>query len=245
MAALRRALDGAGLDHSLRYAAMYATDTSVDEVDFPRRGARPHPGSSSGTCSATKLLRQACLDMDGLVVRRSGNARQRRRPPGTRCSCATPNRCSSPASPWAGWSRRAWSATGPRPRSGWLATASPTTTCSCSTTPTVPPGAGWEPTAPFKADVYRRSGASLFLESSVRQAIEIAELSRREVVCTDTMQLIRPGHRPVSRGSAAAPQILACPHPGGEESAQPPGPGASEGHRRASLSDGHVPTLRG
>lgn len=44
-----------------------------------------------------------------------------------------------------------------------------------------------------KASVYRRIDASLFVESDIRQAVEIAELARRPVLCIDTMQMIRPG----------------------------------------------------
>ena len=54
-----------------------------------------------------------------------------------------------------------------------------------------------------KARVYRESGALLFVESDVRQAVEIAELSRKDVLCTDTMQMVRPGGLPVARPAAA------------------------------------------
>ena len=54
-----------------------------------------------------------------------------------------------------------------------------------------------------KARVYRESGAVLFVESDVRQAVEIAELSRKDVLCIDTMQMVRPGGLPVARPAAA------------------------------------------
>ena len=53
-----------------------------------------------------------------------------------------------------------------------------------------------------KARVYRESGAILFVESDVRQAVEIAELSRKDVLCIDTMQMVRPGGLPVARPAA-------------------------------------------
>lgn len=56
--------------------------------------------------------------------------------------------------------------------------------------------------AAFKADVYRSTDASLFIESSSRQALEIARLTRRHVLCTDSMQLIHPGTVPVARPEA-------------------------------------------
>lgn len=62
-----------------------------------------------------------------------------------------------------------------------------------------------------KADVYRKTGARLFIESDIRQAVEIASLSRKEVLCIDTMQIIRPGTMPLQRplhfGDASAPNL--------------------------------------
>lgn len=51
----------------------------------------------------------------------------------------------------------------------------------------------------FKADVYRETGAELFFESSLRQAIEIANYAAKDVLCTDTMQMVRPGASPSPR----------------------------------------------
>ncbi len=50
-----------------------------------------------------------------------------------------------------------------------------------------------------KAKAYRDSDAKLFIESDIKQAIEIANLSRQEVLCIDTMQMIQPGGLPVAR----------------------------------------------
>lgn len=44
----------------------------------------------------------------------------------------------------------------------------------------------------FKADVYRRSEAMLFIESENAQAIRIAELSGKPVLCLETHRLITP-----------------------------------------------------
>lgn len=48
--------------------------------------------------------------------------------------------------------------------------------------------------AEFKADVYRSSGATLFVESDPRQAEEIAVRSNRPVFCFETKEMIRPGY---------------------------------------------------
>ena len=50
-----------------------------------------------------------------------------------------------------------------------------------------------------KAKTYRETGATLFVESEIKQAVEIASLSKKEVLCIDTMQLIQPGSLPVAR----------------------------------------------
>lgn len=50
-----------------------------------------------------------------------------------------------------------------------------------------------------KAHIYRETGAQLFIESNIRQAVEIAALARKDVLCIDTMQLITPGALPVGR----------------------------------------------
>lgn len=52
-----------------------------------------------------------------------------------------------------------------------------------------------------KAHIYRKSGAKLFIESDIRQAVEIANFSKRHVLCIDSMQLISPGSLPIGRTS--------------------------------------------
>jgi uncharacterized HAD superfamily protein len=49
-----------------------------------------------------------------------------------------------------------------------------------------------KPQAKFKAEAYRRTGAALFVESSPRQAAEIAEATGLPVLCTHTRQMVYP-----------------------------------------------------
>ena len=44
----------------------------------------------------------------------------------------------------------------------------------------------------FKANIYKDVGAALFIESSLNQAREIAQLSRRDVLCIETREMINP-----------------------------------------------------
>jgi uncharacterized HAD superfamily protein/hypoxanthine phosphoribosyltransferase len=47
--------------------------------------------------------------------------------------------------------------------------------------------------AAFKANVYRHSSADLFIESDIRQAVSIAEQSRKFVYALDSVELVSPG----------------------------------------------------
>jgi orotate phosphoribosyltransferase len=47
--------------------------------------------------------------------------------------------------------------------------------------------------AAFKAQIYKKTGAGLFIESSIKQANEIVSLSGKSVFCTETMEMLNPG----------------------------------------------------
>lgn len=57
--------------------------------------------------------------------------------------------------------------------------------------------------ATFKAEAYRRTKAWLFIESSVEQAVAIADSVRRPVYCTDLRIMVHPG---VPVGEVAPPR---------------------------------------
>ncbi|MGV7217060.1 phosphoribosyltransferase family protein [Bradyrhizobium sp. UFLA05-112] len=65
--------------------------------------------------------------------------------------------------------------------------------------------------AKYKADIYGRSDATLFIESAEWEASEIAEISGRPVLCTDTMRLLEPtsGFRSVTYNFAKATTTFA------------------------------------
>jgi uncharacterized HAD superfamily protein len=54
--------------------------------------------------------------------------------------------------------------------------------------------------APFKAEIYERTGAILFVESSAKRAAEIARLSGKSVFCVETRKMIDPALLPRVRG---------------------------------------------
>ena len=47
--------------------------------------------------------------------------------------------------------------------------------------------------ASFKAEVYRKTGAELFIESDLKQALPIAEISKKFVYALDTVEMVGPG----------------------------------------------------
>ncbi len=51
----------------------------------------------------------------------------------------------------------------------------------------------------YKAKAYKESGAELFIESSLRQATQIAAITKKAVFCVDTMQMIYPDAPILSR----------------------------------------------
>ena len=44
----------------------------------------------------------------------------------------------------------------------------------------------------YKAAIYRETGADLFIESSFKQAVEIAKLSGKDVLCMETREVVAP-----------------------------------------------------
>ncbi len=53
--------------------------------------------------------------------------------------------------------------------------------------------------AEYKAEIYRDTGAQLFIESSTRQAERIVELTGKPVFCTDLWEMIEPGRLPAAK----------------------------------------------
>jgi len=60
----------------------------------------------------------------------------------------------------------------------------------------------------FKGAVYKACDAQLFIESSLRQAFEIAHISGKDVLCMETREMVRAGYTPAHR--RATPQL--APH---------------------------------
>lgn len=199
MRGVRAAIESQRLPHSVRYAAMYATDTSVDAVDFHGE-VLDTPRVFEWNLFRNAMMAEACLDMDGVLCDDPDGDENDDGPNYERFLCDASPRL-LPGMP-VGWIVTARLERYRPQTEAWLARHG--VEYGQLLMLDYPDGATRRRMgthSAFKADAYRRTGARLFLESSVRQAVEIAELARRDVICTDTMQLVRPGHRPVSRAS--------------------------------------------
>jgi orotate phosphoribosyltransferase len=91
----------------------------------------------------------------------------------------------------------------------------------------------------FKADVYRSTGASLFVEGGIRQSVEIANLSGRHVLSTEAMRLIEPGMAPLSR-----PMAFGDLHPPAPSTIRESLARLARRVARAGLPDARVEALR-
>lgn len=68
--------------------------------------------------------------------------------------------------------------------------------------PAAPSRNGADTCGSFKAEVYRQTQATLFFESSISQALQIANLALKPVFCVGTMQMIYHGTIPMDRHTA-------------------------------------------
>lgn len=59
--------------------------------------------------------------------------------------------------------------------------------------------------AQYKAEVYKETGAQMFVESSIHQAVTISSLSDKPVLCMDTREMVFPGVQPRSLTKSKPP----------------------------------------
>lgn len=207
---VRERIEAAGLPHDVDYAAVYVLPGKEDAVDHFCEVLTAPRVFEWNLFHHRSLLPQMCLDMDGVLC---ANPSSRDDDDGERylrfLATARPFIVPSSEIGWIVTSRleryraetEAWLAEhGVRYRELIMLDY---------------PNAGTRREMRInganKADVYRRTGAALFVESDIRQAVEIATLARRDVLCIDTMQMIRPGTVPTPRplifGDDSAPSL--------------------------------------
>jgi orotate phosphoribosyltransferase len=191
MRSVREKIDGAGLPHRLLYGAVYVAPGKESAVDFHCE-ALNGPRVFEWNVLDGELLRQFCVSLEGVLCPR---------PPAGRAQDPVALRHIEPYLV-------------PAVEIGWIISERPERQR--------PETEAWlhahaieyknlimagdrqvdrlpAAASAHKADAYRSTEASLFLEASLGQAIEIARLSGRPVLCTDAMQMVYPGTMPLPR----------------------------------------------
>jgi orotate phosphoribosyltransferase len=193
--AVKERIGAAGLPHSVRYAAMYPAPGSEHHVDLFFETVETPRCFEWNLMHHPWVLSKTCMDIDGVLCRDPTPAENDDGPEYQRFLQGADRRY-LPSAPvrWLVTSRleKYRAAT-----EDWLAAH----------------GVEYEELlmmdyadmaarraanayAPFKAEVYERTGAILFVESSAKLAPEIARLSGKSVFCTETRKMIDPSLLP-------------------------------------------------
>ncbi len=205
LARVRAAVAAAGLDHPIRYAAVYARPGMEGAVDLHHE-ALAQPRALQWNVMQAPGLARCCVDIDGVL-------------------CPDPTDAENDdGQRYLSFLREA----GPRVLApievGWLVTNRleryrPETEAWLARhgirhgglfmrdLPDAAARRGQGNYGRHKADAYVRTGADLFIESDAWQAVEIADLSGRPVFCTDTRRLVTPGEAPPPRPGRVARRV--------------------------------------
>jgi orotate phosphoribosyltransferase len=194
---VRERIRDAGVPHQVEYGAVYVVPGAEKHVDFHCE-VLDDPRVFEWNILHHERLTRACVDLDGVV---SGGVRPGTEPTGQAAAAALAPRYVPTRG--VGWLVTARSEEDREPTEGWLKahgicyrelimlgvpqnTARDETFCE----------------AAAKAEVYRRTGAELFIERSLHQAVQIANIALKPAFCFDTMQMVYPGTRPYDRYTA-------------------------------------------
>jgi orotate phosphoribosyltransferase len=196
MREVRERIEGAGLAHRVTYGAVYILPGKRDEVDYYCEVLNG-PRIFEWNVLHGELLQRFCVALDGVLCRRPAAAE-----------------IGDGKHLYRAFMRKARPYLIPAVEIGWIVTERPEQyreeteawlqahgiryrNLVMDDHPRRSHGSG--AASAFKADVYRSTDASLFLEGSLRQAVEIGRLTGRHVLCTDSMQLVHPGSMPLPR----------------------------------------------
>jgi uncharacterized HAD superfamily protein/adenine/guanine phosphoribosyltransferase-like PRPP-binding protein len=195
---VRERIEAAGLPHTVEYAAVYTLPGKEDLVDYYCEVLTAPRIFEWNLFHHRSLLPQACVDMDGVLC---ANPSSREDDDGERyLSFLAETRPFMQPSAEIGWIVTSRLERYRAETEAWLAEHGVRyRELIMLDYPNAETRKEMRINGANKADVYRRTGAALFIESDIRQAVEIATLARREVLCIDTMQMIRPGTVPVPR----------------------------------------------
>ena len=194
MREVRERIEAAGLPHRVQYAAVYVLPGRTGDVDHYCE-ALNGPRVFEWNLLHGELVRKFCVSLEGVLCRAPCGAGPDMVADGAVLRDARPYLAPTVEIGWVVSERperhraetEAWlGAHGIEYRELVMDAHAPAPG---------PPGSG----SAFKADVYRSTGAALFVEGSTRQAVEIASLTGRHVLCTESMLLVQPGTAPLPR----------------------------------------------
>lgn len=197
MALVRQRLAAAGLPHELSYAAAYVKPGAEDQVDF-FADVVPLPRCFEwNLLHSRELLSMSCVDIDGVLCRDPRNEENDDGENYLRfLECAEPRYLPTETVGWFVTCRLEKYRTHTE---SWLTRHG--VRCEELLMMSYPDQASRQAAnayATYKAEIYRRTGARLFIESSPEQAHEIAKLSHKPVFCMDTREMLYPDRLPAN-----------------------------------------------
>ncbi|MEM9035910.1 MAG: hypothetical protein AAGD18_15040 [Actinomycetota bacterium] len=176
----RKAIEAADLPHHVTYGAVYVTPDTTELADHHRE-VLPAPRCFEWNVLHHHALRRACVAFEGFLVPGRGHGDALPTRPLHRPTTALGHVVSE------------------RPEADrtdverWLAEHDIEVAELIMTD--APPAAA----SAHKARVFRDTEAAFFVEGDLGHAVEVANLAGRDVLCAETMQMIRPGAIPVAR----------------------------------------------
>ena len=187
----RRTVEAARLTVPVEYAAVYASPLSVDKVDHSYEVV-PQPRAFEWNLLHHEILETSCMDIDGALCRDPSDdenddgegylAFLRDVPPRLVPSVRVGHLVTSRLERYRAETEAWLKASGVRYDELVMHPA-----------PTAAARREAADHGQYKARVYKRLGAPLFVESDVRQAVVIANESGKPVYCTDVRRMLYPG----------------------------------------------------
>lgn len=194
---VRARIEAAGLPHTVEYGAVYVLPGMTGAVDHYAEVLHP-PRVFEWNVMHVNAIRHACFDMDGVLCYDPPSA-SNDDGPAYRAFIQNARPLLLPTAP-VGWVVTSRLEKYRAETEAWLAEHG--VTYDHLVMLDYPDGSTRRKHgihAAYKAEVYRSVESPLFIESSLKQAFEIALLSGKEVLCTDTMQMVYPGTNPLPR----------------------------------------------
>jgi uncharacterized HAD superfamily protein/hypoxanthine phosphoribosyltransferase len=198
MREVRERIEAAQLPHRVLYAAVYVLPGRTGDVDHYCE-ALNGPRAFEWNILHGELVRQFCISLDGVLCRRP-SAAEAEDEDAFRASLRDARPYLVPTVE-VGW------VVSERPERYRLETETWLAAHGVDYRKLVMDDHGPGPprrgaASAFKADVYRSTDATLFVDGSIREAVEIASLTGRHVLCAEAMRLVLPGTAPLLRPAA-------------------------------------------